>query len=159
MTASSMSRAKCPLACCRWENKHESQAISFEICNNFAFFCKSVQQWRDQVTFMKMKRMIVSVAVGHYPPPTRLSEITYAGMRQSGCWSVLSSFPNRTAMTAGLFRKPWMRKEERISHLFLWIAVFSETILSPLWSRQKLVAGPFLASSTLRGSFYINMIL
>lgn len=45
-SASSVSQAKCPLACCRREYKHESQAIRLHLC-----------------IFMKMKTMTASFAM------------------------------------------------------------------------------------------------
>lgn len=48
-SASSVSQAKCPLACCRREYKHESQAIRLHLC-----------------IFMKIKRMAASFAMWLY---------------------------------------------------------------------------------------------
>lgn len=75
------------------------------------------------------------------PPLTRLSEITYAGMRQSKVLKCAVLPPKQDCNDRSAIQKApniflsSLLKERRIYHLVLWIAVFSASdkkILSPL---------------------------
>lgn len=114
-----------------WQNKHESQAISFELCQNFYFSARACSSREIRWLLWRWREWLCQLQWDSIPSPPFVQAKWNAGIRQSKVLKCAALPPKQDCNDCSAIQEApntflsSLLKEKKIYHLVLWIVVFS----------------------------------